>query len=126
VPVSGPQPGLPLGMGVGLRVRVVCCGKSQIAKREPIPIIRADLPLSARCRYPRHPATPPTRCTPITTLRPPPSVASGFVRFDIATGVTGGLAFLSATSIEAFDIPVVAGEVDVDELLRMTRRTHTL
>jgi crossover junction endodeoxyribonuclease RuvC len=37
-------------------------------------------------------------------------------------GVTGGLAFVSATTIEAFDIPVVAGEVDVDELVRIVKR----
>jgi crossover junction endodeoxyribonuclease RuvC len=42
-------------------------------------------------------------------------------------GVTGGLAFVSASRIEAFDIPVVAGEVDVDELVRVIQRfTPTL
>lgn len=39
----------------------------------------------------------------------------------IDPGVTGGLAFLSADGVEALDIPVVAGEVDIDAIADMIR-----
>lgn len=47
---------------------------------------------------------------------------TGIVVMGIDPGVTGGLAFLSTNSIDAFDLPNVAGEVDVDELVRIVKR----
>jgi hypothetical protein len=49
-------------------------------------------------------------------------VRSDRIVMGVDPGVTGGLAFVSNSMIEAFDIPVVAGEVDVDELVRIVRR----
>lgn len=39
----------------------------------------------------------------------------------IDPGVTGGIAFLYADRIEAYDIPTVDGSVDVDALVRLVR-----
>lgn len=36
-------------------------------------------------------------------------------------GVTGGLALLAGTTIESWDIPTVAGEIDVDTLIEILR-----
>ena len=36
-------------------------------------------------------------------------------------GVTGGLAFLHSDEIEAHDVPVAAGELNIDEILRLIR-----
>jgi crossover junction endodeoxyribonuclease RuvC len=37
----------------------------------------------------------------------------------IDPGVTGGIAFLSDNTLAAFDIPNVAGEVDIDAIVRL-------
>jgi crossover junction endodeoxyribonuclease RuvC len=39
----------------------------------------------------------------------------------IDPGITGGLAFLHGDEISAHDIPVVAGEINLDEVLRLLR-----
>ncbi len=41
----------------------------------------------------------------------------------IDPGITGGIAFLHGDEIEAHDIPVVAGEINLDEVLRLIRDT---
>lgn len=39
----------------------------------------------------------------------------------IDPGITGGIAFLRGNTIEAYDIPVVAKEINIDEVLRLVR-----
>lgn len=42
----------------------------------------------------------------------------------IDPGITGGIAFVHGDKLEAFDIPSVAGEVDVDEVWRLIRNAE--
>jgi hypothetical protein len=55
----------------------------------------------------------PTPAAPVNTL--------GARILGIDPGVCGGIALLTSDAIEAHDIPTVAGELNVDELLRIIR-----